>query len=63
MGDMFLDVDGLDQKTREKLEFFTLQYLDAWSPTNLVAINPQVLERTIQDGGEKSFAGHEQFVG
>ncbi len=57
MQDMFLDVDGLDQKTREKVEFYTRQYLDAWSPTNFVATNPKVLERTMQTGGENLLQG------
>ncbi len=45
------DVDGLDEKTAEKVEFFTQQFIDAWSPTNFVATNPAVIEKTLETKG------------
>jgi len=58
----FRDVDGLDEKTREKIEFYTRQYVDALSPTNFVATNPKVLEKTIDSGGENLLKGLDHLL-
>ena len=56
------DVEGLDDKTREKVEFYTRQYVDALSPTNFVATNPKVLEKTIESKGENLLKGLDQLL-
>ena len=44
--------DGnLDSKDKHTLEFFTKQTLDAFSPSNFVLTNPEVLDATIQSKG------------
>ena len=43
--DVVADVEGLDEKTARKVEFFTERLIDAMSPTNFAATNPAVLER------------------
>jgi len=45
------DVDGLDDKTAEKVDFYTRQYVDAIAPTNFAMTNPQVVRRTLETGG------------
>ncbi|WP_325810076.1 MULTISPECIES: class I poly(R)-hydroxyalkanoic acid synthase [unclassified Cocleimonas] len=45
------DVEGLDDKTAEKVKFFTERYLDSMSPTNFAATNPAVLEKVIETKG------------
>lgn len=45
-------VEGLDDKTREKVDFYTRQYVDAWSPTNFALTNPKVLKETVDSKGE-----------
>lgn len=51
------DVDGLDDKTQKKVEFFTKQFVDALSPTNFVMTNPEVLQTTIDSHGENLVNG------
>jgi len=56
------DVDGLDEKTREKAEFYTRQFVDAMAPTNFAATNPKVLERTIDTKGENLVKGLDHLL-
>ncbi len=51
------DIEGLDNKTQKKVEFFTKQYVDALSPTNFVMTNPEVLKTTIESKGENLVNG------
>jgi len=50
-------VEGLDDKTAEKVDFYTRQFIDAMSPTNFVLTNPQVLKTTLATGGENLVQG------
>jgi len=51
------EVEGLDDKTQKKVEFFTKQYVDALSPTNFVVTNPEVLKATLDSHGENLVNG------
>jgi polyhydroxyalkanoate synthase len=51
------DVDGLDDKTAKKVEFYTRQFVDAMAPSNFVMTNPEVLRTTIDSGGENLIKG------
>ena len=51
------DVDGLDRKTRDKVDFYTRQFVDALSPSNFVLSNPEVLRATLESGGENLLKG------
>lgn len=51
------EVEGLDNKTQKKVEFFTKQYVDALSPTNFVMTNPEVLKATMESRGENLVNG------
>ncbi len=50
-------VDGLDEKTAQKVDFYTRQFVDAIAPTNFIATNPEVLRTTIDTGGENLVNG------
>jgi len=50
-------VEGLDPKTKQKVDFFTKQYVDAMSPTNFVMTNPEVLQATMDSKGENLVNG------
>lgn len=52
-----LQVEGLDPKTAEKVDFYTHQFVDAISPTNFVLTNPRVLKATLESGGENLVRG------
>jgi polyhydroxyalkanoate synthase subunit PhaC len=51
------DVDGLDDKTAKKVDFYTRQFVDAMAPSNFVLTNPEVLRTTIESGGENLVNG------
>ncbi len=51
------DVDGLDDKTSQKLDFYTKQFVDAMAPSNFVATNPEVLRATLETGGNNLLRG------
>ena len=56
------DVDDVDPKTREKLEFYTRQYVDALAPTNFAATNPKVLKAASATKGENLVKGLDQLL-
>jgi polyhydroxyalkanoate synthase len=49
--------NGLDEKTHQKVEFYTRQFVDALAPSNFVATNPEVLRATIETRGENLLRG------
>jgi poly[(R)-3-hydroxyalkanoate] polymerase subunit PhaC len=51
------EVDGLDEKTAKKVDFYTRQFVDAMAPSNFVLTNPEVLRATIESGGENLVNG------
>ncbi|SDR59433.1 polyhydroxyalkanoate synthase [Rhizobiales bacterium GAS113] len=50
-------VKGLDQNSARKVEFYSRQFVDAISPSNFVATNPEVLRKTLETGGENLING------
>ena len=46
------DVEGLDEHTARKVDFYTRQFVDAIAPSNFVLTNPEVLRATIESRGE-----------
>jgi poly(R)-hydroxyalkanoic acid synthase, class I len=51
------DVDGLDEKTAKKVDFFTRQFVDALAPTNFMITNPEVLRTTLEMRGANLVRG------
>ena len=56
------DVDGLDKKTAEKVDFYTRQYVDALAPSNFPITNPKVLKETFETKGENLLKGLENLL-
>lgn len=56
------DVEGLDDKTRRKVDFYTKQFADAVAPTNFLMTNPEVLRATVESGGENLVKGLEHLL-
>jgi poly[(R)-3-hydroxyalkanoate] polymerase subunit PhaC len=50
-------VEGLDDKTARKVDFYTRQFVDAMAPSNFVLTNPEVLRATIDTQGENLVNG------
>jgi len=55
--DSVSEVEGLDPKTAERVDFYTRQFVDAMAPTNFVLTNPRVLKATAESGGENLVRG------
>ena len=49
--------DGLNDKTQQKLEFYTRQFVEMMAPSNFVATNPEVLRLTLETRGENLLRG------
>ncbi len=56
-------VDGLDNKTAQKVDFYTRQFVDAMSPSNFLMTNPEVLRKTAETGGENLLKGLSNLLG
>ena len=56
-------IDSLDvpKETRKKIRFFVKQRLDAISPANFLATNPEALQSAIESNGETLKAGLENL--
>lgn len=55
-------LDGLDEKTAKKLDFYTRQFTDALAPSNFVMTNPEVLRATLESGGENLLKGLQNLL-
>lgn len=54
--------EGLSEEDRKNLRFATQNVLDAMSPANFPLMNPVVLERTMDTGGENIMRGLERLT-
>ncbi|MBI1907102.1 MAG: class I poly(R)-hydroxyalkanoic acid synthase [Rhodocyclales bacterium] len=50
-------VEGLDEQTQKKVNFFTRQYIDALSPSNFAMTNPEVFRETVKSHGQNLLNG------
>ena len=56
------DVEGLDEKTTRKVQFYTRQFVDAMAPTNFALTNPTVLQATFDSNGENLLKGLQNLL-
>ena len=56
------EVEGLDDKTARKVDFYTRQFVDAMAPSNFVMTNPEVLRATIESRGENLVKGLQNLL-
>jgi polyhydroxyalkanoate synthase subunit PhaC len=56
------EVQGMDDATERKVDFYTRQFVDALSPSNFVATNPEVLAETLNSGGQNLLRGLENLL-
>ncbi len=54
-------VSGLDPRTARKVEFYTRQFADAFSPSNFMWTNPEVMRAVLETGGQNLAKGLENF--
>ena len=55
--DTVSSVDGLDDQTQKKVNFYTRQYVDALSPSNFAMTNPEVFRETLKSNGQNLLKG------
>src|SRR5439155_15112309 len=56
------DVEGIDERTARKIDFYTRQFVDAIAPSNFVLTNPEVLRATIESRGENLLSGMKNLL-
>lgn len=57
MEDTMTEVEGMDEHEKKKAQFYTTQFVNAFSPTNFAMLNPEVIEATLQSKGENLLKG------
>lgn len=55
-------VEGLDEATAKKVDFYTRQFVDAMAPSNFLLTNPEVLKTTLESNGENLVRGLEAML-
>ena len=55
--DTVCGVEGLDEQTQNKVNFFTRQYIDALAPSNFAMTNPEVFRETVKSHGQNLLKG------
>ncbi len=56
------EVEGVDDKTAKKVDFYTRQFIDAMSPSNFAMTNPQVVKATVESKGENLLKGLQNML-
>ncbi len=54
--------EGVDQHTREKADFYVRQMANAFSPSNFLFTNPEILRTTLATNGENLVSGMEHLL-
>jgi len=52
----------MDEASARRVDFYTRQFVDALSPSNFVATNPEVLTATLKSGGQNLLSGLENLL-
>jgi polyhydroxyalkanoate synthase subunit PhaC len=55
-------IEGLDERERHRLEYFSRQIIDMLSPTNFLATNPDALEKAVETEGQSLVDGLENLI-
>ncbi|GHT92819.1 class I poly(R)-hydroxyalkanoic acid synthase [Alphaproteobacteria bacterium] len=62
MLDSLASIDGVDEKIMHSARFFLKQYINLMSPDNFPFLNPKVLQKTLETGGECLKRGTEMLL-
>lgn len=62
ISDIVNELEGLDPVDKARVQFFSQQIVDLFSPTNFLATNPDALERAVATEGESLVKGLENLV-
>jgi polyhydroxyalkanoate synthase len=58
-----LDATEIEPRAKDRLRFFARQWLDAMSPANFIATNPEVVRLALETEGESLARGLRQLIG
>lgn len=53
--------DGVSDNSRQKIEYFARQIVNALSPSNFASLNPEVIRKTLETGGNNLITGFTQL--
>ena len=53
----------LDEENQKKLKFYTRYFIDAMSPTNFAATNPEVIRQALESNGQSLLDGLQNLMG
>lgn len=56
------ELEGLEERDKQRVEFFATQVIELFSPTNYFATNPDALEKAVETDGESLVHGLENLV-
>lgn len=62
INDALSGLEGLDDKDKRRVEFFTHQIVDLFSPSNFLNTNPEALRRAVETEGSSLVVGLENLV-
>jgi len=60
--DAVRNVEGMDDITEKKVNFFTRQFIDALSPSNFALTNPEVFRETVKSHGQNLIKGFNNLL-
>jgi polyhydroxyalkanoate synthase len=55
-------IEGVDPKQKEQIRFAAQGFIDAMSPTNFPATNPEVLDKIVETRGENLLKGLQNML-
>ncbi|WP_204113953.1 PHA/PHB synthase family protein [Shimia biformata] len=56
------DIDGMDDKDKQRLSYFSQQIVDMMAPTNFLGLNPDALEKAVETEGMSLVQGLENLI-
>jgi polyhydroxyalkanoate synthase len=59
---MVANLSGIPDKERNRVEFYTRQFADAFAPTNFLLTNPEVMRATLASSGENLVKGLNNLI-
>jgi polyhydroxyalkanoate synthase len=62
INDIIESLDGIEPKTKEKIQFYTKSLMNAFSPTNFPMTNPEVWKEIIKTQGQNILKGYKKLL-
>ncbi|MEO1705661.1 MAG: class I poly(R)-hydroxyalkanoic acid synthase, partial [Pseudomonadota bacterium] len=62
VGQAIQDIEHLEPREKKRVEYFSRQIIDMFSPSNFLGTNPEALERAVATEGESLVKGLENLV-